>query len=194
MKDVKGRILNSAIKNFAKYGFHKASTIRVAKDAKTSESAIYRFFHHKEEILNEIFVDSWREINSNVSKEITDYKDPYQNLRKMIEISLNYFLTDLDRTKVLLRESIPEWVDKTKLEQEYNRFITKIDDILLDGIEKGIFDKTFNPRVFRQALYGAMEQILYAFFIKGKTHVKKEEALEILYLFAGGIVVEKLKN
>lgn len=49
-EDVKYKIINAAIREFAQYGYKAASTNNICKDAKVSKGLIYYYFKSKEEI------------------------------------------------------------------------------------------------------------------------------------------------
>jgi TetR/AcrR family fatty acid metabolism transcriptional regulator len=165
--------------------------LRIAVDAGTSESGVRRFFSQKEDILTEIFLTSWVELNTIISNEIRDDCDPYGSLKKTIRITFDFFLRDTARTKVLLREYVPSGGKKKRLAHEYRKFINKVDGIFASGVNKGVFRKDINWRVFRQAIYGAMEQILYAFYIKHNAGCEKNEALTVLYMLVDSFCIRK---
>lgn len=49
-KETRQLLLNSAVENFAKYGFHGVSIDKLTEDAGFSKGAFYAHFHSKEEI------------------------------------------------------------------------------------------------------------------------------------------------
>jgi len=188
--NVKERIIESALDNFSKRGFSGTTMVKIARDASTSESGVRRFFSQKEDILAEIFLDSWKEINSIISQKSIDTSNPHENLLKFIETIFDFFIRDTRKTKILLRESLPNSEIKEKVKNEFHKFINKFNKIFETGVHKGVFDKNINLEIFRLALYGAIEQILYAFYIKHNKKYKKEDVLRVLNILADTILIK----
>ena len=53
-KNIKNKIIKSAISTFSKYGYDKSRMDDIAKTAKLSKGTIYLYFKNKEELFNAI--------------------------------------------------------------------------------------------------------------------------------------------
>jgi AcrR family transcriptional regulator len=56
--DKRRRILDAALKTFAERGFHGTSVPEVAEAAGVGTGTLYRYFEHKEALVNEVYRDS----------------------------------------------------------------------------------------------------------------------------------------
>ena len=58
-RDKHNRILDAAVRVFARLGYHGARVSDIAKEAGIAYGLVYHYFKNKEEILNTIFEDRW---------------------------------------------------------------------------------------------------------------------------------------
>ncbi len=58
-RDKHNRILDAAVRVFARMGYHGARISDIAKEAGIAYGLVYHYFKNKEEILNTIFEDRW---------------------------------------------------------------------------------------------------------------------------------------
>jgi len=88
----KEKILNAALKLFAKKGYSATPVSLIAKTAGVSQGLLYNFFAGKEEVLKEIAAAGFRQI-----RLTTDvYKDE-QDPRKAITLHINNVVKEMQR-------------------------------------------------------------------------------------------------
>ncbi|OGU53959.1 MAG: hypothetical protein A2V66_08535 [Ignavibacteria bacterium RBG_13_36_8] len=83
------QILESALILFAKKGFHGTSMSDIANEAGVSKGLAYNYFKSKREIAQAIFEQMLR-IGSNIEKIILNIKDPFAQLKSIIEEGFCY--------------------------------------------------------------------------------------------------------
>ena len=86
--DKRERILNAAVKVFARSGFHATRVSDVAKAAGVADGTIYLYFTSKEHLLVSLFEDRVERLIAFVSAELPKLKTARARLRRIIELQL----------------------------------------------------------------------------------------------------------
>ncbi len=79
--DKRGRILDAAVKVFARSGFHATRVSEVAKAAGVADGTIYLYFASKEELLVSLFEDRVDKLLSFMREELPKKPDAPSRLR-----------------------------------------------------------------------------------------------------------------
>lgn len=99
MTEKKENILESALKLFAKEGYHATSTSKVAKEAEVSEGLIFRHFENKDGLLQAILAEGENRLKSLYADVVLE-SDPKALIRKAIELPGNIDKSDYDFWKL----------------------------------------------------------------------------------------------
>lgn len=159
--DKRERILNAAVKVFAKNGFYATRVSEIAKTAGVADGTIYLYFKNKDDVLISIFEDGIRRL-LHVLREVAASDVPIEErLRKVIELQLGSLEEERDLAEVItvnLRQS-------TRLLKQYAaplfmEYIEVIAGIVAEGQKDGAFRKDVNPKVVARALFGALDGLL----------------------------------
>lgn len=67
-EQLKKEILEAAVKTFQQYGYEKATTKKIAKEAEVSEGTLYYYFQNKRDILITLFKILINNLNTNLIK------------------------------------------------------------------------------------------------------------------------------
>src|SRR5579884_4025689 len=86
--DKRERILNAAVRVFAKKGFHAARVSEVAKAAGVADGTIYLYFKSKDELLVSLFEDRVERLLAYMREELPKLDDAASRLRRVIELQL----------------------------------------------------------------------------------------------------------
>ncbi len=154
------RILEAAVKVFAKNGFHNSRISDIASEAGVASGTIYLYFRNKDDILIRVFEESLDLIINGVEKELYGLEDPRDKLRGFIRHHLRLLKQHPDLADVLqveLRQS-------HKFMKEYEprlwiRYIDIIADILKQGQKDGVFRQDLSLGVFKRSVFGALDEI-----------------------------------
>ena len=88
----KDKILSSSLGEFAEYGFDKASTDRISRDAGVSKGLIFHYFGNKENL----YMSTMNMCIDDIFKEYNNFKlidgDFKVNLIKMMELKYDFFI------------------------------------------------------------------------------------------------------
>ena len=138
-KNIKNKIIKSAISTFSKYGYDKSRMDDIAKTANLSKGTIYLYFKNKEELFNAISERNTNELKDQLSKL-------FQNSDNDLITSIQNFYEDInDQGYRMFFEIIAESSRNKKLKQLLYQERRKILDIIIDHLnilkEKGYIGK-----------------------------------------------------
>ena len=159
--DKRDRILNAAIKVFAKNGFYATRVSEIAKAAGVADGTIYLYFKNKDDVLISIFEDGIRRLLT-ILREVAASDDPVeQRITRIIELQLGLLEDQRDLAEVItvnLRQS-------SRLLKQYGaplfmEYIEVLAGVVDEGQEQGTFRSDLNSRVVARALFGALDGIL----------------------------------
>jgi AcrR family transcriptional regulator len=155
-------ILNAALQLFVERGFRNTKMEMVAEKAEISKGLLYFYFHSKEELLSEIIRENFQELLEFLSNLKRDKSSPEEKLLKFIEGELTFYSKKRDLSKFLF--SLLSSYELKDLKEKYrevflemhNKEKAVLREILAEGIEKGVFEKS------------DLEELMY--FISGPLH------------------------
>ncbi len=189
ISDKHNKIIQAAIKVFARKGFFSARISDIAKKAKVADGTIYLYFNNKYDILISIFEEEIGKIIAEVKHLIDQEEDP----RKMLEIfALEHMRMVRDRSN--LAEVLQmELRQSNKFMREYRntKFIEYVDivsKIIHKGQEMKIFRKDVMPGVAKRAMFGALDETARLWILSPDHQYTIEEAAkQISTIFLCGI-------
>ena len=158
--DKRPRILEAAVRVFAKNGFYATRVSDVAKAAGVADGTIYLYFKSKDELLLSLFEDRVEKLLSYMREELPKLHGPQAKLRRIIELQLGLLEGERDLAEVLtviLRQS-------TKLLKEYAApkfmaYLETIASIVSEGQSAGVFRTDVPPLLVARATWGALDGI-----------------------------------
>ncbi len=156
--DKRERILNAAVKVFARSGFHATRVSDVAKAAGVADGTIYLYFTSKEHLLVSLFEDRVERLIAFVSAELPKLKTARARLRRIIELQLGLLESERELAEVMtviLRQS-------TRLLKEYaapkfSAYLEVIAHVVLEGQRRGEFRSDVSPHLIARAIFGALD-------------------------------------
>jgi TetR/AcrR family transcriptional regulator, fatty acid metabolism regulator protein len=163
------RILDAAVKIFAKKGFHNSRIAEVASEAGVASGTIYLYFKNKDDILIKVFEESLEKLIDDVNVELESIESPEKQLKRFIQLHLSMMKNNKELAEVLqveLRQS-----HKFMKEYEPNhwiKYLNIIASILKEGQKKGVFDPDISLGIFKRAMFGALDEISLHWIITNK--------------------------
>jgi AcrR family transcriptional regulator len=151
--DNRTKILQAALKLFARQGYDGTTTKDLAKLAGVAEGTIFRHFENKKAILIEVATSGWVDILTDLLTELSEmgsYKAVSQVMRRrMMHMRQN---ADLLRVCFIEAQHHPELREKIQSE-----VIAKMTDVaeafFQTAMEKGIY-RQMNPKIVAQVFLG----------------------------------------
>jgi len=163
------RIMEAAIRVFARKGFHNSRIQEIAEAAGVASGTIYLYFKNKDDLLITIFEQSLDRIIKEMKEDLADIEGPDEKLRRFIWHHLELMKRRRDLAEVMqveLRQS-----HKFMKEYEPRHWIAYIDiiaDILDQGQKQGVFRQDLSLGVFKRAVFGALDEIALHWVRTGK--------------------------
>jgi TetR/AcrR family fatty acid metabolism transcriptional regulator len=158
--DKRERILDAAVRVFAKKGFHATRVSEVAKAAGVADGTIYLYFRSKEELLVSLFEDRVERLLAFLEAELPRARGAPAKLRRVIEIQLGLLEGERDLAEVvtvILRQS-------TKLMKEYaapkfTAYLDAIGRVVAEGQAAGEIRRDVSPHLAARVVFGALDGI-----------------------------------
>ncbi len=158
--DKRERILDAAVRVFARKGFHATRVSEVAKAAGVADGTIYLYFESKDHLLVSLFEDRVERLLAYLETELPRAATASHRLQRIIELQLGLLEGERDLAEVvtvILRQS-------TKLMKEYaapkfNAYLDAIARVIAEGQATGELRKDVSPHLAARALFGALDAI-----------------------------------
>ena len=158
--DKRDRILEAAVKVFARQGFYAARVSEVAKAAGVADGTIYLYFKSKDELLVSLFEDRITRLLAHVREELPKVPTAAGRLERIIELQLGLLEGERELAEVvtiIIRQS-------TKLMKEFAapKFLAYLDtiaEVVADGQASGAFRNDVSPHLVARATFGALDGI-----------------------------------
>jgi TetR/AcrR family fatty acid metabolism transcriptional regulator len=154
------RILDAAVRVFARKGFYATRVSEVAKAAGVADGTIYLYFKSKDELIVSLFEDRVERLLAYLATELPAAGSASHKLRRIIELQLGLLEGERDLAEVvtvILRQS-------TKLMKEYAapKFMAYLDAIarvVAEGQASGELRSDVPPHLAARAIFGALDGI-----------------------------------
>ena len=152
-EDTRTRILQAALRLFAKRGYDGTTTKDLAKSAGVAEGTLFRHFTSKKAILIEVATAGWVDILTDLLTELSEmgsYKAVSQVMRRrMLNIRQN---GDLMRVCFVEAQYHPEL--KESIQTEVLNKMTDVAEAFFEtAMEKGIY-RQMNPKIVAKVFLG----------------------------------------
>jgi TetR/AcrR family transcriptional regulator, fatty acid metabolism regulator protein len=158
-EDKRRLILDASVRVFARKGYHTCRVGDIAEEAGVAHGLLYHYFRSKEELLETIFRETWRELLDAVqSVEETD-ETARERLAGIAKILLRSWRRDPDLVRVLVREVTRSSHLQERID-EIDAAFSGLERIIARGQEEGEFRADLDPRMAAYVFYGALEEIL----------------------------------
>jgi AcrR family transcriptional regulator len=158
-EDKRRLILDAAVRVFARKGYHTSRVGDIAEEAGVAHGLLYHYFRSKEELLETIFRETWRNVLDAVrSVEETD-ESARDRLAGIAKILLRAWRRDPDLVRVLVRE-VTRSSHLQRRVVEIDAAFDGLERIIRRGQEEGEFRPDVEPRMVSYVFYGAVEEIL----------------------------------
>ncbi|KZE39956.1 TetR family transcriptional regulator [Bhargavaea cecembensis] len=156
-----GQIVDAAVIAIAENGYHQAQVSKIAKQAGVADGTIYLYFKNKEDILVSVFREKMALFMDNLRPVLEDGQmASEEKLFRMIENHFSVLYSDRHLaivTQLELRQSNKEL--RLKINEVLKDYLSMLDRILQEGIERGEFEGDMDIRLARQMVFGTIDEI-----------------------------------
>ncbi len=184
-KDKYQAIIEAAIKVIAEHGYHSAQVSKIAKEAGVAEGTIYLYFQNKEDVLISIFKDKMGEYITLVCNKLQAVDDPLKKLKLLVQMHFSNLEADRNLAAVLqvqLRQSHPSI--RKRIAEPLRRYYRLIEEIVSEGMAKGIFRENLNVYLARQVIFGSMDEVATCWVMAQKPYSLSGQAPAVFDLLA----------
>lgn len=158
--DKRDRILDAAVKVFARTGFHATRVSDVAKAAGVADGTIYLYFASKEELLVSLFEDRLGKLLAHLTDELPKHASPPERLRAIIDLQLGLLEGERELAEVItviLRQSTR--VMKELAAPKFLAYLDAIAKVIAEGQASGDFRTDVSPSTAARAIFGALDGV-----------------------------------
>ena len=186
--DKRLRILDSAVRVFAREGFFKAKVSQIAEDAGLAPGTVYLYFKNKEDVLISIFEDRMEEIVSSFRVSIMEKENGRSRLGCLVHMHLSLFQEDPDLAacfQVELRQS--SRFMRGDVKGGLQKYLDLIREIVEYGRMEGGFRKEVSAVLVTHLIFGTLDQVVSTWVMSGMKYNLVSLADQLVDLFYGGI-------
>ena len=182
------RILDAAVKVFARKGFFQARVAEIAREAEVADGTIYLYFKNKDDLLISIFEEKMRQVIASFRSAIARETDARARLRCLIRMHLEGFQAYPELAAVLqveLRQSSRFMREYEKV--ELRQYFDLIGDIVVQGQGEGLFRQDLPLSLVKRMIFGTLDEVVSTWVMAGSSYDLEGLAKPLLDLFLGGI-------
>ena len=158
-EDKRRLILDAAVRVFASKGYHASRVGDIAEEAGVAHGLLYHYFRSKEEVLETISRETWRDVADAVRSVEASDESAQDRLAGIAKILLRAWRRDPNLVRVLVREVTRSSHLQTRID-EIEAAFTGLERIIARGQQDGEFRADVDPRMVSYVFYGALEEIL----------------------------------
>jgi AcrR family transcriptional regulator len=157
--DKRRLLLDAAVRVFARKGYHTCRVGDIAEEAGVAHGLLYHYFASKEEVLETIFRETWRDLLQAVQEVEESGAPAREQLRQVAAILLRSWRRDPDLVRVLVRE-VAQSPQRASRVQEIGEAFLAIERIVARGQADGQIRGDVDARLASWIFYGAIEELL----------------------------------
>lgn len=190
-QDKRQRILDAALKIFARRGFYTAKVAEVAREAGVADGTIYLYFANKDDLLISLFEDRMDFLIARLTDELAQAgASVHDRFRALIRVHLRLAIESPDLAEFItveLRQS-------GKFVKEYGNpkfqaYLGLLYEVVDEGQRTGHFRSTLHARTVVRAMFGALDEILLTLTLRSATDERDIERAtnDLASLFLHGL-------
>jgi AcrR family transcriptional regulator len=157
--DKRDLILQAAVRVFAQKGYHACRVSDIAAEAGVAHGLLYHYFRSKEDVLEEIFRETWSDLLAEVARIEEQGEPALEQLRAVAAFYLGSWLRAPDLIRVLVRE-VARSPQVGRRVDEIGAVFVAIRRIVERGQQQGELRSEADARLATWVFYGALEEIL----------------------------------
>jgi TetR/AcrR family transcriptional regulator, fatty acid metabolism regulator protein len=182
-------ILDAAVRVFARKGYHTSRVGDIAAEAQIAHGLLYHYFGSKEEVLQTVFRENWRELLDAFGRIEASDEPPVEQLGGIAKVLLRAWRDRPDLVRVMVREvarspHLQEQVD------ELRAGFLVIQRVIERGQADGSFRADIDARLASWVFYGGLEELLTGWVLgqlpDGDEEVARAERT-VVELVCGGL-------
>ena len=182
-------ILDAAVRVFARKGYHAARVGDIAAEAGIAHGLLYHYFGSKEEVLETVFRENWRELLETFARIEASDEPPLAQLEGIAKSLLRTWRAQPELVTVMVREVARSPQLQSQVDEIRGGFL-----VIQRVIERGQADGSLRPeldaRLASWIFYGGLEELLTGWVLgqlpDGDEEVARAERT-VVELLCGGL-------
>ena len=154
------QILDAAVRVFARSGYHSCRVGEIAEEAGVAYGLVYHYFGSKEEVLEEIFRDTWTQMLARIREVAGSGESAVEQVRRVTALLLRTWRRDPDLVRVLVHEVTRSPEQLKRQIDEIGHAYQALEEIIVNGQKSGEFRDDLDSKVAAIVWYGALEEVL----------------------------------
>ena len=155
-------ILNAAVQEFAVQGFHATKMSSIAERAGVAAGSVYLYFENKESIILRIIDQIWKRLFDDYEEiwKRTDFS-AIEKIDALIDLIFDLFSGNPEQAIIFVNEQ--HHLMQTGFEilkQQENKFIDLCQLVVVEGVEKGLFNPNTDITIFKDFVFGGLRHLL----------------------------------
>jgi TetR/AcrR family transcriptional regulator, fatty acid metabolism regulator protein len=162
------RILEAAVKVFAKQGFYESTIAQIAREAGVADGTIYLYFKNKDDILVQFFEFKTKQVFDRFQKIVKKGDNAIEKLTQLIRRHLKEFEKDQNMAVVYqaeTRRNSP--LVKEQIRQMSKMYLDIVAEIVEQGQVEGCFRKDLYLGLVKRYILGAVEEVINTWIRSG---------------------------
>ncbi|MFH1033317.1 MAG: TetR/AcrR family transcriptional regulator [Pseudomonadota bacterium] len=154
------RIIEAALKVFAKNGFYNSKVSEIARAAGVADGTIYLYFQNKDDILISLFEEEMQQVLDSVTEAVARESDPSKKLECFALAHLNLVEQNLEMAEIIqveVRQSSKFMRGYHNI--KFQQYLNIISGIIKEGQALGVFRPDIQPGVAKRAFFGALDEM-----------------------------------
>ncbi len=190
--DKRERILEAAVKVFAKKGYFAAKVAEIARKAGVADGTIYLYFRNKEDILVSLFEQVMAGHLERARRDVAGAEGAAARLLAVAEHHLRglganrdlavVFQVELRQSTKFMERFTASWL------QDYFALLSQI---IEDGQKDGSLRPDLPRKVVTKAFFGALDEMVTSWILSRRDYDLGQLAAPIVDLFLRGAAVSK---
>jgi TetR/AcrR family fatty acid metabolism transcriptional regulator len=182
------RILEAAVRIFAKQGFHQSTVAQIAKQAGVADGTIYLYFKNKDDILVQFFSYRTKQIFEQFQAEVDRASNSLDKLRNLIRRHLEEFQKDRDGAIVYQVETHQyNRLAEAQIKEMSKMYLDIVSDIVEQGQQTGTIRKDLYVGLVKRFIIGAIDEVINTWIHADEDYDLASMADPLVDLFIKGI-------
>jgi TetR/AcrR family fatty acid metabolism transcriptional regulator len=182
------RILEAAVKVFARQGFHQSTVSQIAREAGVADGTIYLYFKNKEDILVQFFSYKTRQVFDRFREAVDLADNSVDKLRRLIRRHLEEFQQDRDMAVVYCTETHQNRrLAEAQIREMSKMYLDLVAEIVERGQQEGRIRKDLYVGLVKRFILGAVDEVIHTWLHAEGKYDLPSMAEPLVDLFIRGI-------
>ncbi len=198
---LKERILTSARELFFEQGYYRTTTREIAKNAKTSESGVFRLFDSKYAILMSVYNNAWGKVNQKIDKELANNLSPKEKIICIADVVFKMYEDDKETMSFIIMNTgntdtlILERKENSIISNENEKYIIRLEELCKRCSELKMVNHRLDAQSLCEGIMSVIEGVLLGWYLADTSYnypyrLSFEQASNLICIFFDNYVME----